>query len=96
MDRYDQVKTQLKKINRDKVSELLNELKSIEIRKLEEVQYANLTKFLKGIDADERVGYLHTILFNYTKDDTKKHPAFLKFVRGFKDDYMAIQKDAVK
>jgi hypothetical protein len=58
INRYDSIKNDLAKYNRDKNSELIQSLKEIDINDLSEKQLKNVVKFLKGVGDDEKMAYL--------------------------------------
>jgi hypothetical protein len=85
LDRYDEVKKDLAKYNRDKNSELLQSLKTKEfaIDKLTDKQRANLASFLKTISDDELTSYLL-----YVVDDPNFDPkdeTYKTFLLNFAD-----------
>lgn len=74
LNRYDEVKEDLKQYNRDKNSELVQSLKELDMNKFTEKQLINVTKFLKTVGDDELTGFLLFILDNnldVTKDKIK-------------------------
>jgi len=79
---YDRVATDLKKYNRDKNSELIQDLKTMDLGKFTEKQLTNVTKFLKGVGEDELTAYLLFILDNNL--DISK-PKIKGFMLEFKD-----------
>jgi hypothetical protein len=81
LNRFDEVKKDLKKFNRDKTSELLNSLKEIDLKTLTDEQIANGSKFLKLVSDDELVGYLTHLLDNYDIDE----PNIATLMKNFKD-----------
>lgn len=89
IDNYDGVKKDLAKYNRDKNSELLQNLKSIDISKLTNEQIANVVKFLKNVGDDERTAYLLWILDN-VPDVT--NPKLKHLLLEFKDLLVTIKK----
>jgi hypothetical protein len=62
INRYDAIKKDLEKYNRDKKSELIQSLKKIDIEPLSDEQRENITKFLQIIGEDELVDYLLGLL----------------------------------
>lgn len=62
INRYDEIKKDLEKYNRDKKSELIQSLKKIDIEPLDDFQRENISKFLKTIGEDELVDYLLGLL----------------------------------
>lgn len=79
---YDKVKKDLKRYNRDKKSELINELKSYEIKELTKKQLDNLEKFLNTVGDDERTAYLLYILDETDNITDKKVNQFLRKFKG--------------
>lgn len=77
INRYDEVKKDLEKYNRDKNSELLQELKKIEVMDLNKKQLKNIVSFLEGVGEDERTGYLLHIVDNIPDVKNKKVKTFL-------------------
>lgn len=86
---YDRVKNDLKKYNRDKNTELIQNLKEINIGTLTEKQLANATKFLKSVGEDELTAYLLYVLDNVPDVGGKKIKDFLL---GFEDVLRTIKK----
>ena len=80
LNRFDQVKDDLKRYNRDKKSELIQSLKEMDFNKLSDKQVENASKFLKTVDEDELTAYLLFILDN-NLDITK--PKIKKFMLDF-------------
>jgi hypothetical protein len=64
INHYDEIVDQLKDLNRDKKSELLNSLKALDIRKFKPVQKENVKKFILSLSEDEAVSYILEILDN--------------------------------
>jgi len=64
LDRFKELKPEIDNFNRDRKSELLVNLKDLDVEKLSAKQVDNAGKFLKMIDADERTGYLLHMLDN--------------------------------
>lgn len=62
INRYDEIKKDLEKYNRDKKSELIQGLKKIDIEPLDDIQRENISKFLRTIGEDELVDYLLGLL----------------------------------
>lgn len=87
IDRYDDVKGELAKYNRDKSTELIESLKKIEINKLSRKQQANVTAFLKTVSDDELTAYLLHIL-----DSPIEVLEIKDFLKEFKDNLATIQK----
>jgi hypothetical protein len=90
LDRYDEIKNDLKKYNRDKSSELIQALSAMDIRDLNKKQTLNAVKFLKTVGEDELTGYLLSIIDdNNTEVNDKKIKDFLLH---FKDLLVRIQE----
>lgn len=89
LNRYDQVKEDLNRYNRDKKSELIQALKEKDLNKLSDKQVENASKFLKTVDEDELTGYLLFILDN-NLDITK--PKIKKFMLEFEPVLRTIKK----
>ena len=68
---YPQNKKNIEKLNRDKKSELLGQLKKVKIDKLKKDELENVMLFLEDISPDERVGFL--IDFTIEADLTDKN-----------------------
>jgi hypothetical protein len=89
LDNYDRVKKDLEKYNRDKNSELIQNLKEIQIGTLTEKQLDNVTKFLKNVGEDELTAYLLYVLDNVPDVGGQK---VKKFLLGFEDVLRTIKK----
>lgn len=72
LNNYDKVKNDLKKYNRDKNSELIQNLKEIDINSLTNAQIDNCVKFLKKVGDDEKTAYLLFVLDNIPEVTTDK------------------------
>ena len=86
---FERVKTDLKKYNRDKNSELIQNLKEIDITKLSDKQLDNCEKFLNQVGDDEKTAYLLHILDNIA-DVT--NPKLKRFLLKFQDLLVTIKK----
>jgi hypothetical protein len=73
LERFHDVKPRLEEINRDKKSELLNQLHEIDFKKLKQKEVKNLISFLEMIDEDERAGFL-TFIIDKRVDDNIQEP----------------------
>lgn len=62
LNRYDEIKDQLKDLTRDKKSELLNSLKQKNIMDLNAKQKENVKRFILTVSEDEAVAYILKIL----------------------------------
>lgn len=89
LDNYDKVKKDLEKYNRDKNTELIQNLKEIQIGTLSEKQLDNATKFLKNVGEDELTAYLLFVLDNVPDVGGAK---VKKFLLGFEDVLRTIKK----
>lgn len=87
IDRYEEVKADLTKYNRDKNTELIESLKTVSIAKLNKKQQANVTAFLKTVSDDELTAYLLYIL-----DSPIEVLEIKDFLKEFKDNLATIQK----
>jgi hypothetical protein len=83
INRYDAIKKDLEKYNRDKKSELIQSLKNIDIEPLSDEQRENITKFLQIIGEDELVAYLLGLLDVPNK--AVNTPNTKKFLKQFGD-----------
>jgi hypothetical protein len=88
IDRYDEVKSQLAKYNRDKNSELIEALKELDIEKFTKQQTNNVIAFLKTVGQDELTGYLVFLVDNPERDVMKIKP----FMNEFRDILSLIYK----
>lgn len=79
---FPRVKGAIEKSNRDKKSELLNQLKQQEITKFSDKQVANVIGFLEMVDEDERVGYITDVIDGKQDEELKKEP-FRSILRSF-------------
>lgn len=89
LNRYDEIKNDLKKYNRDKSSELIQALREKDIRDLSKKQVANAVKFLNTVGEDELTGYLLSVI-----DDNNTEigdPKIKDFLLNFKDLLVHIQ-----
>lgn len=86
---YDRIKKDLERYNRDKNSELIQNLKELDITKLNDKQLENVTKFLKNVGEDELTAYLLYILDNVPDVSSAK---LKKFLLGFEDVLRTIKK----
>ncbi len=89
IDRYDAVVKDLDKYNRDKNSELIQTLKERDIKKFNEKQLENITKFLKRVGDDELTAYLLHVLDNVPD---VSDPKIKKFMVSFKDVLVNIKR----
>jgi hypothetical protein len=87
IDRYDAVKADLTKYNRDKNTELIQSLKEIDISGLSKKQQDNVVAFLKTVSDDELTAYLLHIL-----DSPIEVLDIKDFLREFKDTLAVIQR----
>lgn len=80
INRFNEIKSDLAKFNRDKHSELIKALKEIELYELTDKQIENVKLFLMTIQEDELTGYLLFILdekFDINADQANKQTANL-------------------
>lgn len=84
LNNFDKFKEQIENSNRDKKSELLNNLKEMNLQGLKSHQVENLISFLHLIDEDERVGYLTHLVDNGIEENLKKAP-YSTILKSFKD-----------
>jgi hypothetical protein len=96
LDRYDSIKKDLETFNRDKKSELLSQLKELQVSKMKDHQIENVKKFILTISEDEAIAYLLKVLddeyqMNDDSEDNKAAEIFLKDKR-FKHFHAAILK----
>lgn len=89
INRYDQVVKELDKYNRDKNSELIQSLKEFDIKKFNEKQLDNITKFLKRVGDDELTAYLLHVLDNVPD---VSDPKIKKFMISFKEVLVNIKR----
>lgn len=72
LDRFDEIKNDLKKATRDKKSELLNSLKNMDITTFTEKQIENMKKFILTISKDEATSFILKIIdedYKYNVND---------------------------
>ncbi len=92
------VKDVIKEATRDKVSEILFDLKAQDINKFSYKQIDNITDFCKMIDPDEVTGYIYSLgensfKFSENKATLKKDNAKLRyFLLPFKDILLRLQE----
>lgn len=84
LDNFNKKKEELSNVNRDKKSELLLQLKEMDLKKLKEKQIKNLISFLEIIDEDERAGFLTDILDEKMEDENICEP-YKTILLSFKD-----------
>lgn len=89
LERFDEIKSSLKKCQRDKTSELLMSLKDIVVENLKDYQIDNIIKFLKGISAEERTDYLLYMVDNSPSEFTDNAKRILL---SFKKELSEIKK----
>jgi hypothetical protein len=80
--------------NRDKKSELIGELKKIEVKKLSIKQVENLVSFLETIDPDEQIAYLNSLLENggqLSVQEIKKNNDLQKLLKPFKPIFKKVR-----
>lgn len=86
---FDKVKKDLARYNRDKNSELINELKEYKLEDLTKKQIINVEKFIRTVQADEQTAYLLYIL-----DESKDvgNSKVKNFLLNFKDTLQKIDR----
>jgi hypothetical protein len=89
LNNFEKVKEDLKKYNRDKNSELIQNLREMDITKLSDKQLDNCVKFLNQVGDDEKTAYLLHILDNIA-DVT--NPKLKRFLLQFQDLLVTIKK----
>lgn len=87
IDRYDAIKAELAKNNRDKNSELIQSLKEIDLRTLSNKQQNNVVSFLKTVSDDELTAYLLHIV-----DSPIDLQELKPFLKEFKDNLRVISR----
>lgn len=65
INRYNELKIDKVKLNRDKKSELLNSLKEIDLKKMSEKQLKNIKLFILDLSTDEAATYILKVLDDY-------------------------------
>lgn len=80
---FAKVKPALEKSNRDKRSELLNNLREMKLNNLTEKEVENLVGFLEMLDEDELIGYLTYLIDGGMDDELKKYP-YRNILQSFK------------
>lgn len=91
LNRYDEIKEDMSKFNRDKKSELIQALKEFEIKKFTDIQLENAAKFLKSVGDDELTAYLlHTIRVIEKKE--LADPKIKNFLKEFSDVLVNIKR----
>jgi len=95
LNRYPDIKAEIKKCKRDKISELLNSLKEEPILKMSKKQTNNVKEFLHDVDDDERVAYLKDFISNddyVPSEDAAPIPGnAAEIVKEFRKDIEIIQ-----
>jgi len=81
VDKWDKVKDDLSKYNRDKKSEIIQGLKEIDINTLNNKQLDNIASFLNTLGDDEKTAYLLHIVDTNTGDEEN----LIYLLRGFHD-----------
>lgn len=96
---YPKYEEEIKNFRRDRYSELLVTLDEISIPKMKPIEVANLIKFLKVIDPDERYGYILRLVdfgdTKYSSDGGIQNANVKKVLLAFKSD-LAKMKDQNK
>ena len=95
LNRYDDIKDQLKDLTRDKKSELLNQLKQKNIKDFNDKQKENVKRFVLTVSEDEAVAYILKILdddYKYMKINDNENNIAEEFLT---DDRFAKFYDAI-
>ena len=97
LDRYDEIKSQLEQITRDKKSELLNALKGMDMNVLTQKQKNNVKNFILILSEDEAVSFILKLLDNdykYMKNNDGDNDMLEQFLSDerFEKFYDAILK----
>ena len=97
LDRYDEIKSQLAEITRDKKSELLNSLKGMDMNSLTQKQKNNVKNFILILSEDEAVSFILKMLDNdykYMKNNDDENDMLEQFLSDerFEKFYDAILK----
>jgi hypothetical protein len=90
LNNFEKVADRIQKANRDKKSELVGNLREMDVKKLKPNQIENLIKFTHILQEDELVAYLTHIIDNGMDDDLKK-PPFGTILKAHKPLLMKIQ-----
>ena len=83
LNRYDEIKDQLKDLTRDKKSELLSQLKQKNIMEFTPKQKENVKRFILTVSEDEAVAYILKILdddYKYMKVNDKDNDMAEEFL----------------
>jgi len=93
LEDYENSKKVLKKFNRDKKSEIINEAKESKIDKWGEHHIENFTSFLKNCSSDERMGFLIHIIdtSHHNYKDGIKTPSVKNLLTNFKEDFEKLE-----
>jgi hypothetical protein len=88
LNRWEEVASTVKGMNRGRVSELLNALKATKTCDMNEAKIANLIEFIKSVHIDERMAYLIHVLDKEvtTGDKSEMSPLTRAFLRAFKPE----------
>jgi uncharacterized protein YaaW (UPF0174 family) len=84
LERFSKVKLRIEEANRDKKSELLNQLQEIDLVKLKPNEIKNLISFLEIIDEDERAGFLTYIIDKKVEGDSVVGEPYKTILMSFK------------
>jgi len=93
VEKFSTVKKDVQKFNRDRKSEILNELKKFEVKELNKKQLSNIGGFVKLLDEDEQVGYLNFLIDEdkqISEVDIKSNAKIKEFLRPFKDIFKKV------
>jgi hypothetical protein len=91
IERFDQVSSQVKKMSRAQISEMIHALKDMNTEKFKTNEINNITEFLKLVHIDERVSYLLDVISSM--EDIKKNSKSKKLIDNFSEDIMNIKKN---
>jgi hypothetical protein len=89
---YKKVQKDLNESTRDRKSELLGELKEVELWKLTEKEASNVSEFLRDIDADERVGFFNQYIDKIPLEAIKGNVKLKEMLREFSGEFKKINK----
>ena len=91
---FTKIKKDVEKLNRDRKSELLNELKKFKIKDLKKTELTNVSEFIKTLDEDEQVAYLNFLIDEDAQivvSDIKSNENVKNFLRPFKGIFHKIK-----
>jgi hypothetical protein len=88
IDRFDEIKSELKKFNRDKKSEIVQGLKDVQIETLNADQIKNICKFLRLLSEDEKTAYLLHIIDKYEVDND----VLIEFIKNEREWFASLEE----